>query len=79
MYKFNRYSDEDEDNPVLLFLFDRGWEDPDWGLSPVGQVVTASVIHEFANRITDSETSKEIKNIAGKIVELNSKKMVSGK
>jgi len=68
-----------ENNPVLLWLFKHGWEDPDWGQSPVGQVVTALVIHELADRIIDSELNKEIKTIAGKIIEFNAGKMVSGK
>ena len=57
-----------EDNPMLVWLFKHGWEDPDWGQSPVGQVVTASVIHELANRVTDSEIRKEVRMLSAKIM-----------
>lgn len=30
-------------NPILLWLFKHGWEDPDWGCLPVNQVAIGLV------------------------------------
>ncbi len=77
MQKLGLYLDEDEDNPVLLWLFRHGWEEPGWGRSPAGQVATALIIHELAGRITDDEMSRELKAVAGKIMESNAGKVAS--
>lgn len=57
-----------EDNPILVWLFKHGWEDPDWGQSPVGQVVTAAVIYQLANRIGDAEVRSVLTGSAAKII-----------
>jgi hypothetical protein len=64
-------------NPVLLWLFQHGWEDPEWGKSPVGQVAIASAIHELSNQITDNEVRKQLQIVAAKAIANAGEKLVS--
>lgn len=54
-------------NPILLWLFRHGWEDPTWGSTPVGRIAIASAIHELAGALGGS-MGKEIQAIAGKSI-----------
>ena len=53
-------------NPILLWLFKHGWEDPNWGQSHVGQIAIASAIHELAGQINDADMRKQIQAGAAK-------------
>ena len=50
-------------NPFLLSLFNRGWEDPGWGRTLIGQVTIATAIHELANQLEDKKTKKQIQEV----------------
>jgi hypothetical protein len=47
-------------NPVLLWFFRKGGEDPEWGLTPVGQIAIASIIYEMANQLSEPELRRQI-------------------
>ena len=34
-------------NPILLWLFKHGWEDPGWGHLPINQVALGLVLHDL--------------------------------
>lgn len=55
-------------NPLLLWLFNHGWEDPGWGRNEESQIVIASSISGLADQITDTETRDQIKALAAKIM-----------
>ena len=55
-------------NPILLWLFKHGWEDPDWGHSVADQHIIALSIHALASKITDPEVRKHIQSAAAKAV-----------
>ncbi len=55
-------------NPVLLWLFRHGWEDPDWGRRPMDQLTIALAIHDLAAKMEDEDTRKQIQRIAAKEV-----------
>jgi hypothetical protein len=65
-------------NPILLWLFQHGWEDPGWGHSHIGQVAIASAIHELANQIADVEARKQIQAVTAKSIAHSGEKMASG-
>lgn len=64
-------------NLFLLWLYEHGWEDPDWGQSDVGQISIVSAIHELANQITDSEIRTQIQKVAAKSIATTAEKMTS--
>jgi hypothetical protein len=51
-------------NPIWLWFFSHGWEDPGWGQSDAGQVAISTAIHEIASQIADEETRKQIQRAA---------------
>jgi hypothetical protein len=55
-------------NPILLWLFRHGWEDPDWGQSVADQHIIALAIHGLASKIADADTRKEIESAAARAV-----------
>ena len=54
--------------PWILWLYNHGWEDPDWGQTPVGQITIATAIHELASRLTDGAVKKQIQSATGNVV-----------
>lgn len=65
-------------NPVLLWLFQHGWEDPEWGKSTIGQVVIATTIHELASHLADAELKTQIKSAAAKSISNHGEKLAAG-
>jgi hypothetical protein len=65
-----------EQNPILIWLYEHGWESPDWGQSARGQLVHALIIHDAASKITDTEARKAIQSTTAKILEKATKKIV---
>ena len=62
-------------DPILLRKFLLGWEDPDWGRTPAGQVAAANAIYELANLVEDVEVRKQIQVGAAKAISVTAEKM----
>jgi hypothetical protein len=63
-------------NPILLWLYEHGWEDPDWGHRPAEQLTIALAIHEFAGMLTDTDATAQIQTVTKKTVATLSRKLV---
>jgi hypothetical protein len=55
-------------NPVLLWLFRHGWEDPNWGQHSMDQITIGLAIHALAAKISDPTAAKAIQKIAAQAV-----------
>ena len=55
-------------NPIWLWMFRHGVEDPNWGRRPIDQHALAVTIHELAGKINDVEMSKQIQGSAAKLL-----------
>ena len=55
-------------NPIWLWLFRHGVEDPNWGRRPIGQYALAVTIHELAGEINDVAMRNEIQGNAAKLL-----------
>ncbi len=55
-------------NPILLWLYRHGWEDPDWGRTPVGQVAIATAIYDMASQLDNGELRGQIQQGAAKAI-----------
>jgi hypothetical protein len=64
-------------NPVLLWLFRHGWEDPGWGRTPVGQIAIASTVYELANQLGDAAVRKQIQAGAAKAMAITAERMAA--
>jgi hypothetical protein len=64
-------------NPILLWLFRHGWEDPDWGRTPVGQIAIATAIHEMAGQLADVELRRQIQTGAAKAMAATAERMAA--
>jgi hypothetical protein len=64
-------------NPILLWLFRHGWEDPDWGRTPVGQIAIATAIHEMAGQLADGELRRQIQIGAAKAMAATAERMAA--
>jgi len=62
-------------NPILLWLFKHGWEDPDWGQMPINQVALGLVLHDLGNRLADRALQEQVKAIAQKVVAENAQRI----
>jgi hypothetical protein len=51
-------------NPILLWLFKHGWEDPGWGRDDASQISILSAVHALADQIADTELRTQVKKIA---------------
>jgi hypothetical protein len=65
-------------DPILLWLFNHGWEDPGWGQTEANQLTLALALHQLAERITDPATRGAIQIAAVKAVATLSRKVVGG-
>jgi len=54
-------------NPILLWLFAHGWEEPGWGTT-LSQIALASGIHELASKISDNSARERIQSIASSVI-----------
>lgn len=72
----NRYTLE-VTNPILLWLFNHGWEDPTWGQTEANQLTLAVAINQLAGRITDAGTRTAIQTATAKSVANLSQKIVA--
>jgi hypothetical protein len=55
-------------NPLWIWLFRHGIEDPGWGKSTIGQHTIALAILDIAERINDPEIQKQVKASASKLL-----------
>jgi hypothetical protein len=55
-------------NPILLWLFRHGWEDPGWGQSPMDRLTIALAIHDLAAKVADRDARKQIQSVAARAV-----------
>lgn len=55
-------------NPILLWLFKHGWEDPSWGHTPTNQVALGLALHELSARLANPELKEQVQRIAQKVV-----------
>jgi hypothetical protein len=55
-------------NPILLWLFRHGWEDPGWGHSRMDQITIGLAIHDLAAKLDDERLGLEIRQMAQKHV-----------
>lgn len=58
-------------NPILLWLFKQGWEDPGWGHLPVNQVALGLILHDLGNKLADREMQEQVLQIAEKVIATN--------
>jgi hypothetical protein len=58
---FLRYID-----PLLLWLFKHGWEDPGWGRNQEGQETILKAVQSLAGEITDTKLRSEIRKLAAR-------------
>jgi len=65
-------------DPILLWLFNHGWEDPTWGQSEANQLTLALALHQLAGRFTDAGTRAAIQGAATKAVANLAQKIVAG-
>jgi hypothetical protein len=65
-------------DPILLWLFNHGWEDPGWGQTEANQLTLAVAIHQLAGRFADAGTRAAIQAATAKAVSSLSQKVVAG-
>jgi len=65
-------------NPILIWLFNHGWEDPEWGRTDANQLTLAVAINQLAERFTDAGTRTAIQSATAKAVSNLSQKIVAG-
>ena len=63
-------------NPILLWLFKHGWEDPGWGQMPINQVALGLVLHDVASKLADKALQEQVQAIAEKVVAKNAQRAV---
>jgi hypothetical protein len=51
-------------NPILLWLFKHGWEDPGWGRDDASQISILSALHALADQILDTELRTQVKKLS---------------
>jgi len=55
-------------NPILLWLFKHGWEDPNWSHLPVNQVALGLVLHDLSNKLADRVLQEQVQELAQKVI-----------
>jgi hypothetical protein len=55
-------------NPILLWLFKQGWEDPGWGQLPVNQVALGLILHDLGNKLADRALQEQVQDLAQKVI-----------
>lgn len=63
-------------NPILLWLFKHGWEDPTWGHLAINQAALGLILHDLGSKLADQELQKQVQAIAQKVVAENAQKAV---
>jgi len=63
-------------NPILLWLFKHGWEDPDWGHLPINQVALGLALHDLGNKLANGGLREQVQAIGAKVVAENAQRAV---
>jgi len=63
-------------NPILLWLFKHGWEDPSWGHMPINQVTLGLILHDLGTKLADPALQEQVQAIAQKVVAENTRHIV---
>lgn len=63
-------------NPIWLWLFKHGWEDPSWGRLPINQVALGLALHGIAERVADRRLQGELVKIAQTMVTQHAREAV---
>jgi glutaredoxin-related protein len=53
-------------NPILLWVFKHGWEDPGCGRDDASQISILSALHALADQISDKELRSQVKKLSSK-------------
>lgn len=64
-------------NPILLWLFKHGWEDPNWGNLPVNQVALGLILHDLGSKLADPALQEQVQEIAQKVITENAKSVIN--
>lgn len=65
-------------DPILLWLFNHGWEDPSWGQTDANQLTLALALYQLAGRFNDDNTRTAIQAATNRAVASLSQKIVAG-
>ena len=76
MSDFTRLPVEVVTNPILLWLFKRGWEDPSWGHLAINQVALGLMLHDLSTKLADHALQEQVQAIARKVVAENGQRAV---
>ena len=63
-------------NPIFLWLFKQGWEDPGWGNLPVNQIALGLILHDLSNKLADRTLQNQLQEIAEQVISKNATKAV---
>jgi hypothetical protein len=63
-------------NPILLWLFKHGWEDPSWGRMPINQVALGLMLHELSGKLANAGLREQLAQIAGQVVAENAREVL---
>ena len=63
-------------NPILLWLFKQGWEDPEWGRKSINQVTLGLALHDIGAKLADRALQEQVQAIAQKVVAENAQHIV---
>ena len=54
------------------------WEDPDWGKTPVNQLLVGLVIRELSNGLQDGEIRGQLQALTDKVISRNAQGVAKG-
>jgi hypothetical protein len=63
-------------NPIWLWLFKHGWEDPSWGRLPINQAALGLALHGISERVADRRLQADLQKIAQAMVSENAREAV---
>jgi hypothetical protein len=62
-------------NPILIRLYELGWEDPGWGRIPADQISLIATIHRLAEQIENGAVKKKFQGLAADAIAETAAKM----
>ncbi|MET3722328.1 hypothetical protein ABIC35_000219 [Sphingomonas trueperi] len=63
-------------NPILLYLFNHGWESPGWGHLPINQAALGLALHGLSEKVADRRLQAELQQLAHNIVDQSARAVV---
>jgi len=63
-------------NPILLWLFKHGWEDPEWGHMSINQAALGLALHDLGAKLADKDLREQVQTIAQQVVTRNAQHVV---